>query len=71
MSAIDISNLSNEDKLFLLDELWADMERDPSPLQLSKEQSLELDRRLDTLEQEGPSGLLWEEVLAFARKQPQ
>ena len=71
MSAIDISNLSKEDKLFLLDELWADMERDPSPLQLSKEQYLELDRRLNTLDKEGPTGLIWEEVFTFLHKQTQ
>ena len=50
MRAIDISSLSKEDKLVLLDELWAELERDPSPLQLSNEQRLELDRRLDTLD---------------------
>ena len=71
MSAIDISSLSKEDKLVLLDELWAELERDPSPLQLSNEQRLELDRRLDTLDKEGPTGLSWEELLAFARKQTQ
>jgi putative addiction module component (TIGR02574 family) len=55
----------------LLDELWAELERDPSPLQLSNEQRLELDRRLDTLDKEGPAGLAWEELFAFARKQTQ
>ena len=69
MSAIDISSLNQEDKLHLLDELWA--ERDPSQLKLSREQKQELDRRLDTLEREGPSGLTWNEVLALARKQSQ
>ena len=71
MSAIDISSLTQEDKLHLLDELWAEMERDPSQLKLSREQKQELDRRLDTLEREGPSGLTWNEVLALARKQSQ
>ena len=71
MSAIDISSLNQEDKLHLLDELWAEMERDPSQLKLSREQKQELDRRLDTLEREGPSGLTWNEVLALARKQSQ
>lgn len=71
MSAIDISSLSKEDKLLLLDELWAEMERDPTQLKLSKEQQQELDRRLDALEQEGPSGLNWSDVLALARKQAQ
>ena len=31
MSAIDISRLSQEDKLHLLDELWAEMERETRP----------------------------------------
>ncbi len=63
MSAIDISNLSNEDKLVLLDEMWVDLGMDPSPLLLSKEQRLELDRRLDAMDKESPIGLSWEEVL--------
>ena len=71
MRASDISSLSKEDKLVLLDELWAELERDPSPFQLSNEQRLELDRRLDTLDKEGPTGLAWEELLAFASKQTQ
>lgn len=71
MSAIDISRLSKEDKLLLLDELWAEMERDPAQLKLSNEQQQELDRRLEALKQEDPSGLNWSGVLALARKQPQ
>lgn len=71
MSAIDISRLSQEDKLLLLDELWAEMERDPSQLILTREQQLELDRRLDVLDQQGPSGLTWDEVLVLASKQSQ
>jgi len=71
MSALDISRLSQEDKLHLLDELWAEMERDPSQLSLSKEQQLELDRRLDALDRQGPTGLTWDEVLVLASKQAQ
>jgi len=71
MSAIDISRLSREDKLLLLDELWAEMERDPSQFVLTREQQLELDRRLDALDQQGPAGLTWDEVLVLASKQSQ
>ena len=71
MSAIDISRFSQKDKLLLLDELWAEMKRDPSQLILSHEQQLELDRRLDVLDQQGPSGLTWDEVFVLASKQSQ
>lgn len=67
MSTIDISSLTQEDKLHLLDELWAEMERNPSQLKLTQEQKQELDRRLDTLEREGPSGLTWNEVFGLTR----
>ena len=69
MSTINISVLTKEDKLNLLDELWADLERDPTQPGLSEEQEKELDRRLDAMEAGDVSGLTWSEVLALARKQ--
>ena len=71
MKTLDISTLSPEDKLNLLDELWSALERDPTQLGLSQSQQQELDRRLDAMEQEGATGLTWNEVVALARQRLQ
>lgn len=54
----DIGKLSQGERLELIEELWeslSDDERDSPPL--TSEQQGELDRRLDALEEEAPSGL--------------
>lgn len=61
--AIDIAQLSQEERLGLIEELWESLgeeERDAIPL--TREQESELDRRLDALEKDGPVGLSPEEV---------
>ncbi|WP_437976865.1 addiction module protein [Sorangium sp. So ce295] len=68
-AALDITRLSRDEQLDLLDELWASLGRDPDALPLSDAQRVELDRRLDELEAEGPVGLTWDEVVAQARPQ--
>ncbi|WP_437637285.1 addiction module protein [Sorangium sp. So ce854] len=66
-AALDITRLSRDEQLDLLDELWASLGRDPDALPLGDVQRVELDRRLDELEAEGPVGLTWDEVVAQAR----
>jgi putative addiction module component (TIGR02574 family) len=66
-SAVDVSVLSDEERLDLLDRLWESLGRDPRALPLSYTQRTELDRRLDELEAEGPVGIPWEEVVAQIR----
>ncbi|WP_437945583.1 addiction module protein [Sorangium sp. So ce296] len=66
-AALDIARLSRDEQLDLLDELWAHLGRDPDVFPLSDAQRVELDRRLDELEAEGPVGLTWDEVVAQAR----
>lgn len=61
-AAIDLAALTTEQKLDLIDELWASVQSDD--LTLTDEQRAELDRRLDRLEREGPSGHSWESVRA-------
>jgi putative addiction module component (TIGR02574 family) len=65
--ALDITRLSRDEQLELLDELWHSLGRDPEALPLSDAQRAEIDRRLDDLEAEGPVGFTWEEVVARAR----
>ena len=66
-SALNISVLSREEKLELLDRLWESLGQDPDALPLTGAQHDELDRRLDELEDEGPTGLSWDEVVSRAQ----
>lgn len=68
MATIDIASLSLEERLRLLDELWESLSRTPEAIPLTNAQREELDRRLDELEQDGPVGIPWEEVLRRLRR---
>ena len=59
--AINIEKLTPEERLRLLEKLWDSLSDGDVPLTAA--QRAELDRRLDELEQEGPTGIPWEEVL--------
>lgn len=62
-SAIDVRQLSRDQRLDLIEQLWeslSDEERDSLPLTLDQER--ELDRRLDALEREGPVGISSDEL---------
>lgn len=69
-SALNIAALSRDEKLELLDRLWESLSQDPEALPLTSSQREELDRRLDELDAEGPTGLSWDEVVAQARARP-
>ena len=61
MSTIDIANLSPEERLGLLEQLWDSLS--PEAIPMTDAQKEELDRRLDELDREGPVGIPWNEVL--------
>ena len=67
MGTIDIANLSAEERLRLLEELWESLSATPEAIPLTNAQSEELDRRLDELDRDGPVGIPWEEVLRRIR----
>ncbi len=71
MAAIDISILSPEERLELLGQLWQSLAATPDAIPLTDAQREELDRRLDDLEQEGPVGISWEEVVRRIRSREQ
>ncbi|MGK3988229.1 addiction module protein [Sorangium sp. So ce136] len=60
--ALDLSKLTVDEKLDLIDDLWRSLSSDDLPL--SSELGAELDRRLDRLELEGPIGVPWEDIRA-------
>ena len=67
MAAIDIASLSPEERLQLLEALWESLSATPEVIPLTNAQREELDRRLDELDREGPTGIPWEEVLRQGR----
>lgn len=60
--AFDLTKLTPEEKLELIDELWTSIT--PEEFPLTAEQRAELHRRLDRLDEEGPVGVSWESVRA-------
>jgi putative addiction module component (TIGR02574 family) len=63
MSTIDISELSVEERLELIEQLWDSLS--PEAITMTAAQVEELNRRLDELDREGPVGIPWNE--AFGR----
>ena len=61
---IDISALSREEQLQLLEDLWDRLSLTPEAIPLTDAQREELDRRLDDLDREGPGGIPADEVLS-------
>ncbi len=70
MGTIDIANLSAEERLRLLEELWDSLSATPEAVPLTNAQRDELDRRLDELDRDGSVGIPWEEVLRRIRSRP-
>ena len=67
--AIDVGQLSTDERLDLIEQLWdslSDQERESLPLTAEQEQ--ELDRRLDAVEREGPVGVSPDEVRDQVRR---
>src|SRR3989304_3339568 len=60
---IDITTLSREEQLQLLEKLWDSLSSTPEAIPLTDMQREELDRRLDELDREGPVGIPAEDVL--------
>jgi putative addiction module component (TIGR02574 family) len=60
--ALDLSKLTADEKLDLIDDLWRSLT--PDDLVLGPALRGELDRRLDRLDRDGPVGVAWEDVYA-------
>lgn len=65
--AKDLHNMTTEEKLRLLEELWEELSQDSDSIALTKAQQEELDRRIDEIEQGETEGIPWDEVLARLR----
>lgn len=60
---IDITTLSREEQLDLIEKLWDSLSSTPEAIPLTDPQREELDRRLNELDREGPVGVSVDEVL--------
>jgi len=67
MATIDISRLSPEERLELLEQLWDSLSSTPEAVPLTDAQRQELDRRLDEIDRDGPTGIPWDEVMRRIR----
>lgn len=65
--ALNIGDLSPEERLRLIEELWDSLNETPGSVPLTNAQREELDRRLDDLEHSGPEGIPWDQVLQQIR----
>lgn len=60
--ALDLDSLTADEKLELIDELWASLGSADFPL--TEELRKVLDLRVEAMEREGPVGVSWESVRA-------
>jgi putative addiction module component (TIGR02574 family) len=67
---LNVADLSPEERLRLIEELWDSLSETPGAVRLTNAQREELDRRLDDLERSGPEGIPWDEVLQQIRSRP-
>lgn len=61
---IDIQSLSPAQRLELIELLWDSLASTPEAIPFTEAQRAELDRRLDELDRDGPSGVPAEAVLS-------
>ena len=62
--SLDISKLTVDERLRLIDELWDSLTAGPDDVAMTEAQRDELDRRLDALDAErGSPGIPWDEVV--------
>ena len=67
--AIEIDNLSAEERLELIESLWESLIDNPSSIPVTDAQKRILDDRLNEIEAGDDTGIPWEEVKARITKQ--
>ena len=66
--AINLGDLTVEERLQLLEEVWDSLSGTPQSLPLTDAQREELDRRLDEIDGGDVKGIPWDEVLEQIRR---
>jgi putative addiction module component (TIGR02574 family) len=60
-SKIDVQDLSAEERLNLIEQIWDSLEDEDVPV--TEAQKVELDRRIDEMDRDGERGIPWRDVL--------
>ncbi len=68
MLDVDIKQLSREERLDLIEELWNSLTATQDQLPLSDSQRNELDRRLDEMDRDNTPGIPWDQMLKQIRE---
>lgn len=68
-TTIDISKLTVEERLQLMDEIWDSLSGTQEVFPLTAAQAEELDRRAEEMDRDGSLGRPWEEVMREIRAQ--
>lgn len=58
---IDVKQLSAEERLNLIEQIWDSLEADDVPV--TGAQKAELDRRIEEMDRDGERGIPWKDVL--------
>jgi putative addiction module component (TIGR02574 family) len=69
--AFNIDDLSQEERLTLLEQLWDSLTSDPGAVPFTPAQRAELDHRLDEIERGEVDGIPWEDVVRQIRGRQQ
>ena len=69
--AFNIDDLSQEERLTLLEQLWDSLTSDPRDVPFTPAQRAELDHRLDEIERGEVDGIPWEDVVRQIRGRQQ
>lgn len=64
---IDVERLTVEERLDLIGRLWDSLGAGASTIPLTSPQRDELNRRVDDLDREGPTGTAWDEAVRRIR----
>lgn len=69
--AFNIDDLSQEERLTLLEQLWDSLTVDAEAVPFTRAQRAELDHRLNEIDRGDVEGIPWEEVVRQIRRRPQ
>ncbi len=70
MKSLGIDQLSVDDRLLLLEEIWDSIAADPDAVPVTESQKQDLRDRLDEFQENPKAGAPWEEVKARLRSNP-
>jgi putative addiction module component (TIGR02574 family) len=65
---LNIKELTNDERLDLIEELWDSLAATPSEIALTDAQRKELNRRLEEMDRDDNLGIPWDEVVNQIRK---